>query len=98
VRSAHQRARQYQNVIVPAQNKVMEHTLLQYNAMQLGVFQLLDARRAQLEVALDYADTLREYWSAAAELDALLAGRVVGPAESAAAAAMPSADASQGGH
>jgi cobalt-zinc-cadmium efflux system outer membrane protein len=98
VRSAHQRARQYQNVIVPAQNKVMEHTLLQYNAMQLGVFQLLDARRAQLEVALDYADTLREYWSAAAELDALLAGRVVGPAESAAAAAMPTAEASQGGH
>ena len=62
---------------MPAQNKVMEHTLLQYNAMQLGVFQLLEARPAQLEVALDYAATLREYWSSAAELDALLAGRVV---------------------
>jgi cobalt-zinc-cadmium efflux system outer membrane protein len=98
LRSAHQRARQYQNVIVPAQDRVVEHTLLQYNAMQLGVFQLLDARRAQLEVALDYANTLREYWSAAAELDALLAGRVVGPAESAASAGMPSAAASQGGH
>jgi cobalt-zinc-cadmium efflux system outer membrane protein len=97
LRSAHQRARQYQNVIVPAQNTVMEHTLLQYNAMQLGVFQLLEARRAQLDVALDYADTLREYWSAAAELDALLAGRVVGPADANESARM-SAEASQEGH
>ncbi len=78
VRSAHQRARQYQDVIVPAQAKVTEHTLLQYNAMQVGVFHLLEARRAELEVALDYAETLREYWSAKAELDALLHGRAVG--------------------
>jgi outer membrane protein TolC len=77
VRSAHRRARQYQSVIVPAQAKVMEHTLLQYNAMQIGVFNLLEARRAELEVALDYAETLREYWSAKAELDALLNGRAV---------------------
>ncbi len=98
LRSAHQRARQYQGVIVPAQNKVMEHTVLQYNAMQLGVFQLLEARRAQLEVALDYADTLREYWSAAAELDALLAGRVVAVADSAESTGTAAAEASQEGH
>ncbi|HTV22091.1 MAG TPA: TolC family protein [Polyangiaceae bacterium] len=88
VLSAHKRAQQYQSVIVPAQAKVMEHSLLQYNAMQLGVFQLLEARRAELEVALDYNETLREYWSAKAELDALLAGRVVG--QGARASAMPS--------
>ncbi|MFT3925242.1 MAG: TolC family protein [Myxococcales bacterium] len=75
--SAHRRARLYQSVIVPAQAKVMEHTVLQYNAMQVGVFQLLEARRGELEVALDYTETLREYWTARAELDALLAGRVV---------------------
>jgi cobalt-zinc-cadmium efflux system outer membrane protein len=66
--------------------------------MQIGVFQLLEARRAQLEVALDYAATLREYWSAAAELDALLAGRVVGPAESTQAPRMANSEASQEGH
>jgi cobalt-zinc-cadmium efflux system outer membrane protein len=97
-RSAHQRARQYQNVIVPAQDTVMEHTVLQYNAMQIGVFQLLEARRAQLEVALDYADTLREYWSASAELDALLAGRVVAPAEADATNPMATSETAQGGH
>lgn len=98
LRSAHMRARQYQAVIVPAQDKVMAHTVLQYNAMQVGVFQLLEARRAQLDVALDYADTLREYWSASAELDALLAGRVVGPAESTSINRTPASETAQEGH
>lgn len=74
VLSSYERARQYQEVIVPAQRRVTEQTLLQYNAMQLGVFQLLQARREQLDVQLAYVETLREYWSAVAELDALLAG------------------------
>jgi cobalt-zinc-cadmium efflux system outer membrane protein len=73
--SAHARARQYQDVILPAQRRVSEQTLLQYNAMQLGIFQLLEARRAELDVELESVDTLREYWSAVARLDALLAGQ-----------------------
>lgn len=96
VTSAHRRALQYQSVIVPAQAKVMEHTLLQYNAMQIGVFQLLEARRAELEVALDYTETLREYWSAKAQLDALLSGRLV-EMESASSEASFGASASAGG-
>jgi cobalt-zinc-cadmium efflux system outer membrane protein len=98
VRSAHERAYQYQTVIVPAQNKVMEQTLLQYNAMQLGVFQLLEARRAQLEVTLDYAETLREYWSASAELDALLAGRVVASSATEGPNGLATGQMSQEGH
>lgn len=84
VASAYARARQFQQVILPAQRRVVDETQLQYNAMQLGVFQLLQARREQLDVELAYVDTLREYWSAAAALDTLLAGHrvdVVGAAE-----------------
>lgn len=72
--SAHARARRYQEVILPAQRRVSEQTLLQYNAMQLGIFQLLEARRAELRVELEHVETLREYWTAVAELRALLAG------------------------
>jgi outer membrane protein, heavy metal efflux system len=72
--SAHARARQYQDVILPAQRRVSEQTLLQYNAMQLGIFQLLEARQAELRVELEHVETLREYWTAVAELGALLAG------------------------
>jgi len=77
--SAHARARQYQDVILPAQRRVTEQTLLQYNAMQLGVFQLLAARQAELRVELEHVETLREYWTAVAELGALLAGQHVVP-------------------
>jgi cobalt-zinc-cadmium efflux system outer membrane protein len=59
---------------VPAQARVTAQTLLQYNAMQLGIFQLLEARREEFDVELAYVETLREYWSASAELDAVLAG------------------------
>jgi outer membrane protein TolC len=82
VTSAHARARQYQDVILPAQRRVTEQTLLQYNGMQLGIFQLLDARQAELDVELEYTDTLREYWTALAELGALLAGQHVLPGAS----------------
>jgi cobalt-zinc-cadmium efflux system outer membrane protein len=98
--SAERRARQYASVIVPAQDNLMLQTQLQYNAMQIGVFQLLEARRAQLEVALDFVDTQREYWSAVAELDALLAGRRVGHrgADRGGATGLAMDGARQGGH
>jgi len=76
--SAHARARKYQEIVVPAQRRVSAETLLQYNAMQLGVFQLLAARREELLVALAEVETRREYWTARAALDALLAGVRVG--------------------
>jgi hypothetical protein len=87
-------------VIVPAQDNLMVQTQLQYNAMQIGVFQLLEARRAQLDVALDFVETQREYWSAVAELDALLAGRRVGQsaAEPSGAMGMAIDGPRQGGH
>jgi len=75
--SAHARARAYANTLMPAQRTVMEQTLLQYNAMQLGVFELLAARRAQLEIQLAYVDAQAAYFRATAQLDALLAGKVV---------------------
>ena len=77
VRSAHTRALQYQDVIVPAQSRVTQQTMLQYNAMQLGVFHVIEARREELDVKLAQVETLREYWTAKAELKALLAGRSV---------------------
>lgn len=82
VASAYERARDFERAIVPAYQQLLEETLLQYNAMQASVFDLLSARREQLDAELAYVETLREFWTATAALDALLAGvRVVaGPA------------------
>ncbi len=72
--SAFTRAKQYNDTIVPARAEVMRQTLLQYNAMQVGVFAVLQARGQELESQLAYIDTLRDYWSARAGFEALLAG------------------------
>ncbi|WP_081465959.1 TolC family protein [Stigmatella aurantiaca] len=78
VLSTYLRARQYQQVLLPARQRVMRQTMLQYNAMQIGVFQVLQVRREQLDTELAYVDLLREYWTAHAALEALLAGRRTG--------------------
>jgi cobalt-zinc-cadmium efflux system outer membrane protein len=96
--SAHARARQYQDVIVPAERRVTEQTLLQYNAMQLGIFELLAARRAELDGRLLEVEARREYWSALAELDALAAGKRVAPAERGDATPSASGAGPEGGH
>ncbi|HEY6881274.1 MAG TPA: TolC family protein, partial [Polyangiales bacterium] len=77
VLSTYARAEAYRATLLPAQRTVMEQTVLQYNAMQVGVFELLAARRAELEIELAAVDAQAEYWSAQAALDALLAGKFV---------------------
>ena len=76
--SAFTRAKQYAQTIVPARAEVMRQTMLQYNAMQVGVFAVLQARGQELDSQLAYVETLRDYWSAKAGFDALLAGHVPG--------------------
>lgn len=98
VTSAYSRARQYERVILPAQRRVVEETQLQYNAMQLGVFQLLQARREQLDVELAYVDTLREYWSSAAALETLTAGHRVDVSDDTGATTMSAGSEPAGGH
>jgi outer membrane protein TolC len=88
LRSAHARARQYVAVIAPARARVLEQTQLQYNAMQVGIFQLLEAQRGVLAASLRRVETLREFWTAQAAFDALLAGHVVDLAQGARGASM----------
>ncbi len=76
--SAFTRAKQYSETIVPARAEVMRQTMLQYNAMQVGVFAVLQARGQELDTQLAYIDTLRDYWSARAGFEALLAGHAPG--------------------
>jgi outer membrane protein TolC len=76
--SAQERADHYRTVLLPLRERIVAETLLQYNAMQVGVFQLLQARRDQAATAASYIETLREYWQSRAALDQLRAGRLTG--------------------
>ena len=74
VLTAHARATQYASVVIPLRQRVLDETLLQYNAMQVSVFQLLDAYRALQESQMEAVETRREYWMAVAMLEAILVG------------------------
>ncbi|MCB9687962.1 MAG: TolC family protein [Alphaproteobacteria bacterium] len=71
---AHAKAAHLRDVVLPRQREVTEATLRQYNAMQLSVFQLLQARRAEFDAELELVDALRDAWIARVGLDALAAG------------------------
>lgn len=99
VESTASRAMHVRDVLLPATRKALEETVLQYNAMQLGVFDLLRAQDNVTNAASTYVDTLLEHHRARAALEQLLAGRYQGVAlaptriSSAASGSAPAADA-----
>ncbi len=76
--TAQERARMYRETLMPLRERVVQQTVLQYNAMAVGVFQVLQARREQIDAGRAYIATLHEYWRTRAALEQLLAGRLAG--------------------
>jgi cobalt-zinc-cadmium efflux system outer membrane protein len=74
--TARERALYLKNTLLPMRERILNETQLQFNAMNTSVFQLLIARRDQIEAGRTYVESLREYWMAKADLEQLLAGRV----------------------
>ena len=66
---AHRSAEHYRTVLLPLREKGLKESQLRYNAMLLSVFQLLQARRDQIEAYQAYLDTVRDYWITRAELE-----------------------------
>jgi outer membrane protein TolC len=75
--TASRRTRHYRDVLLPLRQEIVDETQRQYNAMQVGVFQLLDVKRMQIRTGQEYVVALRDYWRARATLDQILAGRLV---------------------
>ncbi len=72
--SARDRAVFVKNVVLPLRSQIVDKTFLQYNAMQVGVFQLLTAQREQVAAAREYIATLRDYWLAKSNMQQLASG------------------------
>lgn len=69
-------ARYYREVVLPLRTEVVQRTQEQYNAMQIGVFQLLQAKQAEVDAGRRYIETLRDYWIARSQLQQILDGRL----------------------
>ncbi len=83
-------ALQYQRVILPLRAELTAQTLRQYNAMQTGVFGLLQAQQMEVEANRRYLDRLAAYWRARIDVALLLQGGM--PDLDAGSLAMPDGD------
>jgi cobalt-zinc-cadmium efflux system outer membrane protein len=76
LQGAEDRARYSRDIVLPLRERIIRETQLQYNAMQVGVFELLRAREQQIRAAITYVETLLDYWLARTDLEQLLSGRM----------------------
>jgi cobalt-zinc-cadmium efflux system outer membrane protein len=100
---ASDRVHRYAEQLLPMRHSIVDQTLRQYNAMQIGVRELLVARTQELDAKREYVAALRGYWQLRADLDQLLAGRLMDDGRTAvdatsSAAPLPSGAAVQGAH
>jgi outer membrane protein, heavy metal efflux system len=73
---ARDRALYYRDILLPLHERIVYEAQLQYNAMQIGIVQLLRDRERQIETGAGYVEALREYWLARADLMHIMSGRL----------------------
>ena len=61
---AHALAQHYRDAILPLQKQISEETLLHYNGMIIGIFDLLKDAKHQVQVVESYLNALAAYWQA----------------------------------
>lgn len=74
--AARQRAAYYERVVLPLQSRLVQESQRQYNAMQIGPIQLIQARREEIEVGRRYVETLTDYWLARTDLERAVGGEL----------------------
>jgi len=74
--AARQRAVQERTVVLPLRQRIVEQSQLHYNGMLLGIFQLLEAKQAEIQSGRSYVESLRDYWIARTDLERAVGGRL----------------------
>lgn len=59
----------HRDVSLPVSADVFDGVLRDFNAMQIGMFELLQSRRDRVEAGRGYIDAVTDYWRARAELE-----------------------------
>jgi cobalt-zinc-cadmium efflux system outer membrane protein len=60
--------------VLPLRAAVVAEAQLNYNAMTVTPFELITAKRQQIDAAVEYVHAVRDYWIARADLEQLLDG------------------------
>src|SRR6266496_3177538 len=68
----------FKSTALPIRTRVTEESQLEYNAMQIGPFQLLQAKQEEVKTGADSVEALRDYWVARTELEKAVGGSLSG--------------------
>lgn len=66
----------FSRTIIPLREGVVKYSQQQYDAMLLGVYQLLQARQAEFEAYSESIAALRDYWIARSDLERTVGSRL----------------------
>jgi cobalt-zinc-cadmium efflux system outer membrane protein len=67
---------EYGTHLVPIRENIVKLSQQQYDAMSLGVYQLIQARQAEFEAYREYIQALRDYWIARSDLERAVGTRL----------------------
>lgn len=74
--AARESVRHLEQALLPLQQSIVDETLKFYNGMLVGVYDLLLAQQGQVQTARQYVGAVKEFWTAWAELERALGGRI----------------------
>jgi outer membrane protein, heavy metal efflux system len=75
---AQERVQYFKSTAMPLRRRIVDESQLEYNAMQIGVFELLRAKQEEVNAGKEYVEALRDYWLAHAELEKAVGGSLSG--------------------
>ncbi|NVL67944.1 hypothetical protein, partial [Escherichia coli] len=66
----------YRDTILPTRRNLTRLAQVQYDAMLLGVYQLLQIRQQEVGAMAEYLDALRDYWTTRSDLERAVGSRL----------------------
>jgi outer membrane protein, heavy metal efflux system len=69
-------ARFYQDELVPDQRRILNESLINYNAMAIGNFELFTTKAEEARTEREYIEAVRDYWITRAKLERAVGGNL----------------------
>jgi outer membrane protein, heavy metal efflux system len=69
-------ARFYKDELLPGQRRILNESLIQYNAMEIENFELFSTKAEEARTEREYLEAVRDYWITRAELERAVGGNL----------------------
>lgn len=68
--------KEYRNEIIPLQHHIVSTSQRYYNDMALSVYKLLNAKKQEIQMQINYSVSLKDYWISRIDLDQAIGGNL----------------------